>query len=397
VSFADALEPAEALKAAADRAMLAGDPRSAAASFERALTLAAGRLELWIGLAACRRAMGDAHGALVALEGALAIEPRCFPALLMKGSMLESQGSPKAAAVAYGHALQMAPQETEMAEPTRRARPRARAAHDRYTEDLVSSLRAEAGLGDGSPRSREARRLDTFIQAMAGRRKIYVQEPVRFNYPGLPAIEFFEREDFPWTEDLEARTGAIREELLAVWGERSPELKPYVNYPDGMPLDQWAALNRSRDWSAYFLYEDGRPVESHVLSCPETMAALAVLDQPDIPGRSPSAMFSILKARTRIPPHTGVANTRLVMHLPLVIPDGCGFRVGGETRPWRVGEAWVFDDTIEHEAWNTSDMPRAILICDVWNPHVPASEREMISRLMAALDRFNEQSPGGEL
>jgi aspartyl/asparaginyl beta-hydroxylase (cupin superfamily) len=119
------------------------------------------------------------------------------------------------------------------------------------------------------------------------------------------------------------------------------------------------------------------------------MAALTLLDQPRATGRSPAAMFSILKPRTHIPPHTGVANTRLVLHLPLIVPQGCGFRVGGETRPWREGEAFVFDDTIEHEAWNDSDRPRAVLICDVWNPSLSASERARIAAVMGALDRFN--------
>jgi aspartate beta-hydroxylase len=397
VSFTDALDPAEILKTAGDRAMRAGDPRSAAKSFERALALTPGRLELWIGLAACRRATGDAIGALTAINRGLAIEPRCFPAMLMKGSMLESEGMSNSAAITYGHAIQLAPPEAEMAEPTHRALIRAREVHGRYVEELVTSLRTEAGLTGGSAKSREARRFDTFIEAMAGRRKIYAQEPVRFNYPGLPAIEFFERGDFPWIESFEACTDAVREELLAVWADRSPELKPYVNYPDGMPLDQWAGLNRSLDWSAYFLFEDGLPVESHTHACPATMAALELVGQPHIPGRSPSAMFSILRPRTRIPPHTGVANTRLVVHLPLVVPNDCAFRVGGETRLWRTGEAWVFNDTIEHEAWNGSDQPRAILICDVWNPYVDPSERDMISRLMAAMDRFNGQAPGGEL
>ena len=48
-------------------------------------------------------------------------------------------------------------------------------------------------------------------------------------------------------------------------------------------------------------------------------------------------------------------------HLPLVVPPGCRFRVGNSVREWVVGQAWVFDDTIEHEAHNTSDELRAIL------------------------------------
>jgi aspartyl/asparaginyl beta-hydroxylase (cupin superfamily) len=105
-------------------------------------------------------------------------------------------------------------------------------------------------------------------------------------------------------------------------------------------------------------------------------------------GRTPSAMFSVLKPRTRIPPHTGVTNARLVAHLPLVVPEGCGFRVGNETRQWVPGTAWVFDDTIEHEAWNDSDRPRAILIFDVWHPALTPAERAMVTAMAEAMEAF---------
>jgi aspartyl/asparaginyl beta-hydroxylase (cupin superfamily) len=100
-------------------------------------------------------------------------------------------------------------------------------------------------------------------------------------------------------------------------------------------------------------------------------------------------MFSALQPGTRIPPHTGVANTRLVVHLPLIVPEGCGFRVGNETRHWREGQAWVFDDTIEHEAWNDSAEPRVIFICDVWNPRLSEFECQLIAEMMMAMDKFN--------
>ena len=120
------------------------------------------------------------------------------------------------------------------------------------------------------------------------------------------------------------------------------------------------------------------PIAERCSRAPATMEVLSRLPQAQVPLRSPSALFSVLQPRTRIPPHTGVANFRLVVHLPLIVPPGCGFRVGGETREWRIGEAWVFDDTIEHEAWNDSDQPRAILILDVWNPLLTEAERAAV-------------------
>ncbi len=166
-------------------------------------------------------------------------------------------------------------------------------------------------------------------------------------------------------------------------------LEPYIAYPDDVPLDQWTALNNSADWSAFHFYKAGVRIEENCARCPATMDAIGRLPQPVVRSRSPAAMFSILRPRTRIPPHTGVANTRLVLHLPLVVPPGCGFRVGAQTRAWASGEAWVFDDTIDHEAWNDSDQIRAILICDIWQPRLSEAERALVTTVMESIDDFN--------
>lgn len=76
-----------------------------------------------------------------------------------------------------------------------------------------------------------------------------------------------------------------------------------------------------------------------------------------------------------------MTNSRAIIHLPLIVPDGCAFRVGGETRQWKEGEAFAFDDTIEHEAWNRSEKPRVVLIFDVWNPHLSPAEQALLSRM----------------
>ncbi len=54
-------------------------------------------------------------------------------------------------------------------------------------------------------------------------------------------------------------------------------------------------------------------------------------------------------------------------------------------RAWQVGEAWAFDDTIEHEAWNDSDQPRVILIVDAWNPLLSEPERAVVRAAAPAL------------
>ena len=161
---------------------------------------------------------------------------------------------------------------------------------------------------------------------------------------------------------------------------------PYIQYPERVPMRQWKELNHNPKWTAIHLLQNGRRVETNARHCPRTLEAVARMDQPQVPGASPNAMFSLLAPKTRIPPHTGVANTRLVCHLPLIVPPGCRFRVGGETREWREGEAWAFDDTIEHEAWNDSDEMRAVLIFDTWNPHLTEVEQNLLRAFFAASD-----------
>ena len=112
----------------------------------------------------------------------------------------------------------------------------------------------------------------------------------------------------------------------------------------------------------------------------------------DISGLCPNAMFSALAPRTRIPPHHGETNARVVVHLPLVVPPGCSYRVGFEERRWKVGEILAFDDSIEHEARNDGDELRVVLIFDVWNPLLSAGERDMVRAISAANAEFQARS-----
>ncbi|MGH8526803.1 MAG: aspartyl/asparaginyl beta-hydroxylase domain-containing protein, partial [Gammaproteobacteria bacterium] len=226
--------------------------------------------------------------------------------------------------------------------------------------------------------------IQRFISNSARRTRHFHQEPSHFHYPGLPEVEFHDRADFPELAALEAQTAAIREEFDALIASEAAEMVPYIQYPDQVPLRQWQALNKSRDWSAIHLIQNGETIEANARHCPSTMRILKSLPQPQIPGASPNAMFSLLAPRTRIPPHTGVANIRLVCHLPLIVPPNCGFRVGATTLQWREGEAFVFDDTVEHEAWNDSDQLRVVMICDLWVPALSKIERTAIAAVIPA-------------
>jgi aspartyl/asparaginyl beta-hydroxylase (cupin superfamily) len=105
-------------------------------------------------------------------------------------------------------------------------------------------------------------------------------------------------------------------------------------------------------------------------------------------GRMPSILFSLLRPGARIPPHTGVVNARLICHLPLIVPEGCGLRVGNEVREWVEGKAFVFDDTMEHEAWNQSSQLRVVLLFDVWRPELSDDERKLVAAMLEAIDDY---------
>ena len=219
-----------------------------------------------------------------------------------------------------------------------------------------------------------------------------LQQPSLLWLPGLPDQPWFEREQFPFLRELERATAQIRDELLEVLADSS-ELSPYVDMPENAPAAViWRGLNRSPDWSAYHLYRHGERIEAHCERCPKTVAVLESLPIMRIPEHSPEILFSVLRPKTHIPPHTGVINGRLTVHLPLIVPENCGaLRAGEEARSWKAGECLIFDDSFLHEAWNDSDETRVVLIFDIWNPHLSEAERSGLATAIAALGDFHRR------
>lgn len=375
-----------ALNDAGMAALKAGDGHEAVRLFGEAAAADPKASPLWLNLANAHRQLGDAAGERAALQRALDNDQLDFMAQVRMAQLSERTGDEADAHYRWGGVIQMAaqlPATPQLAELVAHAQRFVQ----RRAETLATAV--EAALGDwrGAVAPQSARRAGAAIDALIGRRTIYPNAPSGLHYPFLPADEYFDRSHFPWLAELEAETETIRDEYLALL-EAAPEaIEPYVDQDAGTPENKWTALDKTTDWGAIFLYRYGQRREDVLARCPRTAAMLAKLSLADIPGRGPTAFFSVLKPRTRIPPHTGVSNIRSIVHLPLIVPENCGFRVGGETRAWREGEAWVFDDTIEHEAWNDSDRPRAILILDVWNPYLAAEERDIVSRFLTAADQ----------
>ncbi|MEG3089161.1 aspartyl/asparaginyl beta-hydroxylase domain-containing protein [Sphingomonas sp. PB4P5] len=369
----------------ADALAARGDVVGALALLEQVVAAAPDHAEAWMKLAALRRVTGNLPGAQDAITAVLRIDPLHFMALLSRARLHEMQGNAADAARFYNRALAQLPADQPVPPHLTAMIDHGRRVGTAYQDEIAARWAAiaadQADLDDGM-----RRRVTRLASNALHRTRVYHCEPTHYHYPGLVEREFHDRSAFPWLAALEAQTAAIRDEYVALQRQRGARAEPYVQYDPGLPVRQWAALNHSLDWTAFHLLQNGAPVGSNAASCPQTIAALGPIGQPSIAGRSPNAMFSLLKPHTRIPPHTGVANTRLVCHLPLIVPDGCWFRVGAETRQWRVGEAFVFDDTIEHEAANDSDAPRVVLIFDLWHPGLAPAERRAVARLMEADD-----------
>lgn len=358
--------------------LAAGELTVAKTLFEQAIAADDSNAAFWLNLSSCYRGLGQANEEMASLQRVLKIEPRHLLGLLQKASLLEFQGNRRAAATIYGDALATLPPGARLPPGLQPALQRAMAAVRANSAELEQFLEAKLSAKRRQLPEADLERFDHCLQSLVGRRRIFSPQPTFLHFPKLPAYEYYPRPDFPWLDAIEAASGEIRAEFEKVFHEDAEKLEPYVRYPEGVPLDQWAELNHSRRWSVFYLWHEGEPVAQNIARCPRTVELLANIPRVDIRGHGPAVFFSILDARSRIPAHTGVTNTRLIVHLPLIVPPGCGFRVGSETREWQPGKAWVFDDSIEHEAWNDSNVPRAILIFDIWNPYLTAAERELV-------------------
>jgi len=321
------------------RLLGSGNQSGAVALLEQVVAAEPANPEVWFSLASALRSLNRIDEAAAALERSLAIDPLNLSALLEKAELQVLQCKPRAAAMSYRNALQLVPPGfkpppwmTIQLQKAKEAVDVNNRALETYIDDELRQVRARYP-------NESLRRFDQCVETILQKRRIYRQQPTFMLFPELPTIEFYERHHFPWLDRVEAATDDIRAELLDVLSEENAELAPYVSKPPGTPVNQWREL-------------------------------------------------SVLDATTRIPPHTGTVNTRLVVHLPLIVPPGCGFRVGGQQREWHPGKAFVFDDSIDHEAWNDSDKPRAILIFNIWSPFLSAAERELTRTLTARIGEY---------
>jgi len=378
-------------------ALQAGDGKTARETFERVIAAGHGDTSVWLGLAfACAR-LKDEAATLDAVDRSLALEPRNLRAVLFKAEYLERQSRGGQALEYFQRALKLATHAGQLPADIKQGLQRAQAAvarqREEYRSHLLERLRAsgfEAGPGN--------RRFQQSLDIVLDGKQVYYQEPRRYYYPGLPQIQFYERDQFEWVAAVEAATDDIRAELRTVMSGPS-KFSPYLS-ADASHLVQnrdYQGLADSDDWGALFLWDYGRLVPEVARLFPATVRALQAAPMPVIPGQAPMALFSKLTPGTRIPPHNGVLNTRLICHLPIIVPENCGaLRVGNEERAWVEGEMLIFDDSIEHEAWNISEEERVVLLFEIWRPELSEEERGLVSEILTVVkEYFSDQDGAG--
>lgn len=207
------------------------------------------------------------------------------------------------------------------------------------------------------------------------------QRAADFMFPGLPTRPWYEPEEFAWVPELERRAPAILRAYRAIRAEGA-RVEHYLPRDQGPTPTTTGLAPPEEGWRAYFFVRDGR-VRGE--ACRRWLEVAAALDAT--PLGLGDAMFSILAARSEIPPHCGLNNLCLTCHLALEVPDACGLEVEGEARTWRAGRCLIFDDTFRHRAWNESDHERAVLLFDFWHPALTASEREALGWLIPRIRR----------
>lgn len=379
-----------ALQAAADR--LRDDPAEALAMARAELETGESDPRFWIVAGHACRAQQDWDGVEEAADALLDVNPDAILGLIWKADCLSVKGEARRASPYYAAALRAAAHATgehgALPEATRRELQRVEQElqnitlnYDRYLADELE----KAGFGPGE----RSERFESSLRILMGGESADLdkQRPSLYFYPGLPQREFYAREEFEWAGRVEAQTGAVREELQGVLADPA-SFTPYVVGNDQLRDRDYHGMKDNEEWTSFFLWQHGRPVPENIERCPRTAELMESLPLSRIPHHTPSVLFSRLTPGAHIPAHFGMVNCRLICHLPLIVPDGCRFRVGNERRNWEEGKLLIFDDTIEHEAWNEGEEDRIILLFDIARPEIDAHDHRAIAAVFEAIENY---------
>jgi aspartyl/asparaginyl beta-hydroxylase (cupin superfamily) len=375
-----------AMRAAA-AALQDGDGVGARAHLAPLLAADLDHPQLWMLLGSACRLTGD-HAALEhAADALLLADPAQARAMAWKGECRLAVGDRRGAAAWFRSATRAI---AAIAAPP--------ASLVTLAEEVAAHVTAlDAGFTAAIDEGLAARGIDMTAASPAFARSLAImrgqdsaalelQRPASYYYPGLPQRRFYEREEFAWAAAVEAATPAIRAELTTALAD--PALfQPYLTHQANRPA-QRNALDNDPAWSALHLIENGTVRANLAPRFPATLAAMEHVPLCRISVRSPTVMFSLLQPGAKIDPHHGEINARLICHLPLIVPGAGALEVGGEARSWEEGKLIIFDDSIEHAAWNHADADRVVLIFDVWRPEIGDADQRAIAALFETVDNY---------
>ncbi len=327
----------------------------------------------WSALVSAEMMRGDHRQAAAVLDKWLAYAPRNVTALVQRGLLHEKAGHVRAAVSFYQAAR-------NQAAVTGGDDPALSALLAHAARFCAEADRSFAKRLDNAAGAQLSAAMDEAVGLLRGEREIDLQRPSVFYYPGLPQRRFYEPVDFPWISSMLALLPAMRSEWDAISRAGGGGFSPYVQTPENRPSPNNPLLN-SPAWTALHFWRSGEIVEENARRCPATMEALSHAPMPRMPGRSPNAHWSRLLPGAHITPHTGMLNTRLICHIPIKTAPGCTLRVGSETRGWEAGVPLIFDDSMEHEARNSGNEERVVLLFEIWRPEIPPEDREAIGRI----------------
>ena len=340
-----------------------------------------------MGLAIAAKSLGDHATSLAAIDNFLLDNKTHIQALILRGDALKALGEQHRSVASYMAALQAVPPNAQLDQQIiselQRAQTEWANVSGLYESYLRNHITDKLGSAVCASGTLAAQTLDLVF----GKAQIYHQKPHRFHFPELPQRQFYDRSEFDWAEEVEAASEDIKYEF-AVIAAKEERFGAYVSVDGREPHLVEHDLVDNLDWSAIHLIRNNERLQENIEMCPRTMKALGHAPVPDVTANSPSVFFSRMLPGTHIPPHHGMMNTRLICHLPLVLPENCSIRVGNQTREWTDGKLLIFDDTIEHEARNGSDQPRSVLIFDIWRPELTEDDRALVTAMFDGIAAF---------
>jgi len=209
------------------------------------------------------------------------------------------------------------------------------------------------------------------------------QRPTWVHTPGLTSRPFWTREQCGRLTEMIVAFEAAREQIVA-------QIAGLDHRRMGVPYDHLSVdPELIRGWKNLFFFRDYQPDQELLAKVP---AIQAITDRFPPEQLDKFELFlSVLEPGTHIPSHYGGSNAKLTLHLPLSVPEGdTAIRVDTEVQGWSSGDMVIFDDTFEHEAWNRTDKPRAVLLLKAYHPELTVEEvgvLEMFAPLSAKVYR----------